>query len=364
MESSWPVLVVVAGVASLAGGVLVYLVVGAGSRRAGAERLARLAEATDQIKAQQSELGGRLQQTQSNVNERLEALMRLLGEGLSRQTERTGETLKTLHERLAVIDAAQKNITDLSQQMVGLQEILGNKQARGAFGEIQLRDLVTTILPPSVYEFQATLSNRTRVDCLLRLPNPPGAIGIDAKFPLESYVALREAKDETARTRAARAFAADVLSHIRGIAEKYILAGETAESAILFMPSEAVYAELHANFRSVIEESFRRRVWIVSPTTLMATLNTVRAILKDAQMKEQAGVIQAEVVKLLEDVVRLDTRVESLERHFDQAGRDIEQIRTSARKIASRGERIDELQLGPETGADELTPPEPRIREA
>ncbi len=310
----------------------------------------------EKLSAMQAELSGRLQQTQSGVNERLDALAKRLGDGLAEQTEKTGQTLKTLHERLAVIDVAQKNITDLSQQMVGLQDILSNKQARGAFGEIQLHDLVSAILPPSAFTFQHTLSAGTRADCLIKLPNPPGPIAIDAKFPLESYNALLGASGEAEKVQARRAFSADVIKHVKDIQEKYIVPGETAESALMFLPSEAVYAELHANFRNVIEESFKRRVWIVSPTTLMATLNTVRAVLKDVHMREQAGIIQTEVLKLLEDVVRLDKRVESLQTHFRQAGKDIDDINTSSKKIRSRGGRIDEMQLGGETPAEELEP--------
>ena len=315
----------------------------------------------EKLREMQAELSGRMQQSQSAVNERLEALAKRLGDGLAEQTDKTGETLKTLHERLAVIDSAQKNLTDLSEQVVGLQDILSNKQARGAFGEVQLHDLVSAALPPQAYEFQVTLSNRSRVDCLLKLPNPPGAIAIDAKFPLESYNALCESKDDAAKVQASRAFSADVITHVKAIQEKYIIPGETAESALMFLPSESVYAELHAHFRNVIEESYKRRVWIVSPTTLMATLNTVRAVLKDARMREQAGVIQVEVMKLLTDVGRLDKRVSNLRQHFNLAGKDIDDISTSAVKIVSRGEKIETVQLGDDTPVDELAPPTKRI---
>jgi DNA recombination protein RmuC len=223
---------------------------------------------------------------------------------------------------------------------------LSNKQARGAFGEIQLQDLVKSALPPSAYRFQATLGNGKRADCLIQLPNPPGSIVIDAKFPLESYRALIAAKDDAGRTAAGRQLIADVSKHVNDIAERYIVPGETAESALMFLPSEAVYAELHANFAKVVEHSYAKRVWIVSPTTLMATLNTVRAILKDAQMQEQASVIQNEVLIMLGDVGRLDQRVENLEKHFGLAEKDIREIRVSAEKISKRGERITEIELG------------------
>ncbi|MBT3557381.1 MAG: DNA recombination protein RmuC [Rhodospirillales bacterium] len=299
----------------------------------------------------QSVLADRLQQTQVDLNQRLESLHQRLGDGMAKQTQKTGESLNVLHERLAVIDAAQKNITDLSQQMVGLQDILSNKQARGAFGEIQLNDLVSDILPPSAYQTQATLSNGKRADCLLLLPLPPGPIVIDAKYPMESYKALQAATDDQARVQAERAFSTDVSKHVKDIAEKYIIPNETAESAIMFLPSEAIYAEIHANhkFQGILEDSYRRRVWIVSPTTLMATLNTVRAILRDVRMKEQAGVIQKEVHELTKDVGRLDERVGKLKTHFSQAEKDITEIDKSTRKITSRGDKIEAVQLGDDT---------------
>jgi DNA recombination protein RmuC len=244
-----------------------------------------------------------------------------------------------------VIDKAQKNITELSTQVVGLQDILANKQARGAFGEIQLRDIVEKILPPSAYAFQVTLGNGKRVDCLLKLPNPPGSIAIDSKFPLESYEALCAAREEPAITTARRALAADLRKHVRDIAEKYIVPGETAESALMFLPSEAVFAEIHANFRGVVEESHQATVWIVSPTTLWAMLTTIRAVLRDVRMREQAGLIQVEVQTLLKDVMRLDDRVGKLQSHFNQASDDVRQIRISTEKIARRGTQIAEVEI-------------------
>ena len=353
------------GLGLLAALIAVVYVATQRARRENLDQMARITEMAESLARQQSELSGALQQSQMTVNDRLDGLGKRLGDSLHQQSERTGQSLKTLYERLAVIDHAQKNLTDLSQQMVGLQDILSNKQARGAFGEIQLNDLVTATLPPSAYEFQVTLNNGKRADCLLKLPNPPGSIVIDAKFPLESYQALRDAgSDETARVAAGRRFAQDVKSHVVAISDKYIVPGETAESALMFLPSEAVYAELHANFINVVEESFRRRVWIVSPTTLMATLNTVRAILKDSRMREQAHVIQAEVQKMMEDVGRLDDRVGKLQSHFDQATKDIHDIRISTDKITRRGEKIDDLQLADETPAEDLPPPavQPSLR--
>ncbi len=279
------------------------------------------------------------------MDEKLLAVTKSVGEGLQKNTAKTTETLMDLRERLAKIDIAQQKISSLSEQVVSLQEVLSNKQARGAFGEIQLNDLVSSILPPNVYEFQAVLTNGKRADCVLKLPNPPGTIVVDAKFPLESYQALRQAFSERERGDAERFFRASMLKHIKDISEKYIISGETAESALMFLPSEAVYAELHANFTDVVEASYRSKVWIVSPTTLMATLNTIRAILKDAKMREQAGVIQREVGVLTEDIGRLDNRIESLEKHFKQACEDVDGIKISSGKIGKRIQRIENIEL-------------------
>jgi DNA recombination protein RmuC len=349
--------------AALAAGALIALLLrGRGGGGGQAELTGRLAQMAESQAAVQAQLAERLQAQERAVSkaleERLGDFAKRMGDHLQESSTRSQGALTDLRERLAVIDKAQKNITELSTQVVGLQDILANKQARGAFGEVQLRDIVEAILPPSAYGFQETLSNGKRADCLLRLPNPPGPIAIDSKFPLESYQALRNAGDEAAATLARRAFAADVRKHVQDIAERYIVPGVTAESALMFLPSEAVYAELHANFREVVEVSYRARVWIVSPTTLMATLNTIRAVLKDVRMREQAGVIQAEVGKLLADIVRLDDRVGKLQKHFDLTSEDVRHIRVSTDKVIKRSERIEEMQL--EGGAAEETPlPEP-----
>ena len=320
-------------------------------------RLKGLAEAQT---AGQLALADRLMQQERvlarTLEERLTEVSKRVGDGLEKSTKETLETMAKLQERLATIDQAQINIVQLSSQMVSLQDILSNKQARGAFGEIQLENLVTQVLPPSAYRFQAQLSNGKRADCLLDLPLPPGPIVIDAKFPLEGYHAIRAATDDSSRQIAARAFRQSVLGHIKDIAGRYILPGETAESALMFLPSEAVYAELHAGFPDVLEESYRSRVFIVSPTTLWATLNTVRAILKDVRMREQTGLIQKEVRALLEDVGRLDGRAANLERHFDQAREDLRQLRVSTTKIASRGEKIEDVRLEDGAASTPLAP--------
>ena len=352
----------------LLGGLVVILLLGnmiVLLRRGASKELSSLA---DTLFRGQAELAGRLTQLSENnqnsqnriaeaineqklsvlkiMDEKLLAVTKSVGDGLQQSTAKTTETLHDLRERLAKIDVAQQKISSLSEQVVSLQEVLSNKQARGAFGEIQLNDLVTSALPPSAYTFQVVLGNQKRADCVLNLPNPPGMIVIDSKFPLESYQALRNAQTDREKVEAERFFRASVLKHIKDISEKYIIPGETAESALMFLPSESIYAELHSNFTDVVEVSYRSKVWIVSPTTLMATLNTVRAVLKDARMREMAGVIQKEVGSLTEDISRLDDRIESLSKHFDMASRDIGDIKVSSGKISHRIDRIEDIQLG------------------
>lgn len=317
--------------------------------RGQAELAGRLAQISEQSRQEQNRISDAVNEQKMAVlkimDEKLLAVTKSVGDGLQQSTVKTNETLQALRERLTKIDVAQQKISSLSEQVVSLQEVLSNKQARGAFGEIQLNDLVKSILPPSAYEFQVVMGNSKRADCVLKLPNPPGTIVIDAKFPLESYQALRQASTDREKIEAERFFRASVLKHIKDISEKYIISGETAESALMFLPSEAVYAELHANFCDVVEASYRSKVWIVSPTTLMATLNTVRAILKDASMREQAGVIQKEVGILVEDISRLDDRVENLSKHFDMAARDIGEIKVSSGKISKRIQKIEDFEL-------------------
>ena len=298
-----------------------------------------------------------VQRVERSLREQEQALSKVVAERLERTEKATGQIVTDLRERLVRIDEAQKKIGELSTQMVGLQAVLSNKQARGAFGEVQLADLVQNILPPQAYEFQCTLSTGARADCVLKLPNPPGAIAIDAKFPLESYTALRAvpAGDVAALQAAQRGFQQAIRKHIGDIRDKYIVAGETAESALMFLPSEAVYAELHASFTGLVEESYRARVWIVSPTTLMATLNTVRAVLKDVRMREQAGEIQKTVGLLLDDVRRLADRVDKLKIHFAQTEKDLRDVDISADRITKRGQRILDVELEEEPAA----PPPP-----
>ena len=280
------------------------------------------------------------------VNERLEKVQDRMGESLQNSSKATAESLATMTERLTVIDKAQENITKLSTEVVGLQHILDDKQARGAFGEVQLEAIVEDALPATAYEFQHVLSNGKRADCLIKLPNPPGSVVVDAKFPLTAYRNMLDADNDADRAVFAKQLKADVRTHINAISGKYIIPGETADSALLFLPSEAVYAELHAHHAEVIEASHKARVYIVSPTTMMATLTTVRAVLRGAEMRKQAGVIQGEVGTMLVDVTRLSDRVRKLRSHFDQANRDIDQIEISAGKVQTRGTKIHELDLG------------------
>ena len=284
-------------------------------------------------------------QAQANMlklmEQRLAQVQQQMNENLHGTARRTAQSLGDLQQRLATIDKAQENITKLSGDVLSLQDILSSKQTRGAFGEIQLNDIVLNALPSDSYTLQATLSNGRRADCLIHLPNPPGPIVIDSKFPLEGYEALRNAGTDWDLSEARKALRTSVRKHIKDISEKYILEGETADGALMFLPSEAVYAELHANFSDVVQEGFAARVWIVSPTTCMATLNTMRAILKDARMREQTGAIRRELGLLFQDVERLGTRVENLDRHFGQAAKDLSEIKISADKAGRRARRLD-----------------------
>ena len=295
------------------------------------------------------------------MEKRLQAVTESLNQNLTSSARNTAQSLGELQQRLKTIDKAQENITKLSGDVLSLQDILSNKQTRGAFGEIQLNDIVSKALPSDSYSFQHTLSNGRRADCLIHLPNPPGPIVIDSKFPLEPYERLRAAKTESDLAAAARELRTAVKTHIKAISERYIIEGETADGALMFLPSEAVYAELHANFAELVREGFAARVWIVSPTTCMATLNTMRAILKDARMREQAGAIRTTLRLLHRDVELVAERVDKLNTHFGQARADLEGISTAAERAGKRAAKLDNFdfeelapasdslpQLGPE----------------
>lgn len=355
--------VVVAGLIAVSVAALVVLLLVLALRAAGrsarmmaplGQQLSGLGQRVDGISQHQHQLTGGLTQvtdaqtrTQAQMMEtlerRLEEVTKSMGDSLHGTSTRTARSLGELQQRLETIDKAQANIEKLSGNVLGLQDILSNKQARGAFGEIQMGDIVRKALPPDAFTLQATLSNKKRADCLIHLPNPPGPLVIDSKFPLEPYEALINASNDAETTAARRLMRGAVRAHIKAISEKYIIEGETAEGALMFVPSEAVYSELHASFPELVREGFAARVWLVSPTTCMATLNTLRAVLKDVRMREQAGVIRRELALLYADVDRLGTRVENLDRHFGQASKDIAEIKISAERAGRRAKKIDDF---------------------
>ncbi len=285
------------------------------------------------------------------VNERLDRMTHRVGSDLNETSRKTHESIAKLNERLAVIDTAQKNLTELSSNMVSLQEILANKQARGAFGQMRMESIVQDGLPKGAYTFQATLSNGKRPDCLLHMPNTKAGVVIDAKFPLEGFEAFRTARRDDDKKEAGRRVRIDVGRHVDAMAERYFIAGETQDTAIMFVPSEAIYADLCEHFSDLVQKAHRARIVICAPNMLMLAVQTMQAILKDVQMREQAHLIQREVAKLMDDMGRFRERVLDLQRHFGQANQDIEKILTSSEKIASRGRKIETLEF------EEAAPP-------
>ena len=279
------------------------------------------------------------------VNERLDRMTHRVGSDLTETARKTTDSIAKLHERLAVIDSAQKNLTELSSNMVSLQEILANKQARGAFGQMRMEAIIQDGLPKGAFTFQATLSNGKRPDCLLHMPNTKAGVVIDAKFPLEGFEAFRVARGPEEKKEAARRVRVDVGRHVDAMAERYFLPGETQDTAILFVPSEAIYADLAEHFSDLVQKAHRARIVICAPNMLMLAVQTMQAILKDVKMREQAHLIQREVSKLMEDMGRLRERVLDLQRHFGQANDDIEKILTSSERIASRGHKIENLEF-------------------
>lgn len=281
----------------------------------------------------------------SHVEERFAKTQKMMSESLGINSQRTSQSLGALMQRLESIDKAQNNIEKLSGDVLSLQDILSNKQKRGNFGEIQLYDIVSSSFSPDQFQKQAQLPNGTRADILIHLPNPPGAIVIDSKFPLEAYEALVRAQSEAEKRSAQTFFRNSILKHIKDISEKYIIDGVTSDGAMMFLPSEAVYAELYANFSDLVRKAMQARVWIVSPTTCMATLTTMRAVMKDVRLKEQAGALRKELGLLKDDMRRVAERVDNLDRHFQQASKDIDDIKISAQKVSMRSERIENLEF-------------------
>ncbi|MDP8918240.1 MAG: DNA recombination protein RmuC [Pseudomonadota bacterium] len=327
-----------------------------------AERAREMDDKVAELTRIQSEMTGRMRTIaevfgtrQSDfvrmISERIDGLQHRVGQGLEASTRHQSENLSRLNERLAVIDAAQQNLTSLTGEIVGLKDILSNKQARGAYGQGRMEAIIRDGLPPSAFEFQATLSNRTRPDCLVRLPGDERRLVIDAKFPLEGFTLFREAKGDEARNRAGAKVRNDMLVHVKDIADKYLIPGETQDIAMLFVPAESIYADLAEHFDDVVQKAHRARIVIVSPSLLTLAIQVMQAIVRDARIREEAQVIQVEVQKLLEDVERLDARVAKLDSHFRQAQDDVSQIRVSADKIVKRGQKIETLEFD-ETDAE------------
>ncbi|CAH1652023.1 MULTISPECIES: DNA recombination protein RmuC [unclassified Chelatococcus] len=311
------------------------------------------AEMTGRLQTIAEIFGSRQQDFARFVAERLDGLQHRVGQGLEVSSRTTGEHIARLNERLAVIDAAQKNLTNLTGEVVGLKDILANKQARGAYGQGRMEAIVRDGLPAGHYAFQATLRNGRRPDCLIRLPGDHPLV-IDAKFPLESFLAFRGGTNDEMRRAAAARVKADVATHVKDIAEKYLVPGETQDLALLFVPSEAIYADLQEHFEDVVARAHRARVIIVSPSLLALAIQVMQSLVRDARMREEAETIQLEVRRILEDVVRLRDRVEKLDTHFRQAQEDVAQIRTSTDKIVKRGERIEALDFEDRGASQEI----------
>ncbi|MGQ0485982.1 MAG: DNA recombination protein RmuC [Hyphomicrobiales bacterium] len=320
-------------------------------------RLAEMAGSLRQFADQSQGAQAHLTRT---LDDRLDQVSQRIGLGLIDQTERTSQSLKHLYERLAVIDSAQKNLTALSSEMVTLKDIFANKQARGAYGQGRMEAIIRDGLHGNAYSFQSALSNGMRPDCLIKLPDSELRLVIDAKFPLEAFNALKLAKGEAGTRAAETRLRSDVLKHVKDISEKYLIAGETHETAIMFVPSESVYADLYERFEDVIQRAHRVRVIIASPNVLMLLVQTMQAIFKDAAMREQAGLIKVEVTRLLEDVTRLKERVCDLQKHFGAATGDLEKLGVSADKIVKRGVRIESLDLT-EPAKIAVEPAKPRL---
>lgn len=304
-----------------------------------------LSAQNERLAAQEKALADRLAATQESLGAAVAAQNERIGRILNENALKAEETAGKIHERLAVIDAARANMEALGAQVGSLAQILGNKQSRGAFGEVQLRQIVEDRLPPDGFSWQHTLANRTRCDVLIRLPNPPGPIAVDSKFPLESWLAARDAADDTARIAATKRFAADVTRHVDDVAGKYICPGETAEGALIFVPSEAIYADLHAAHAPVVDRAARMGVYIVSPSTMWAVLGTMRALMQDVRMRAEAGQIKNQVAELMKDIVRLEDRVGKLRKHFVDIQTDVQQIEITTSKITRRGVAIEAVEL-------------------
>ncbi|MGO7671919.1 DNA recombination protein RmuC [Rhizobium ruizarguesonis] len=363
-------LALVGGVlAALALLVIVLLLRGAGLRRDQAEeasiraeeneaRMAELlkiqAEMQGRIAAMTEVFGARQSELNQTISQRLDGMSQRVSSTITEQTKSTHENLQRLQERLAVIDAAQNNIQTLAKDVVGLQAILSNKQTRGAFGQSRMETIIADGLPMGAYAFQQTLSNGSRPDCTIRMPNGAPPLVIDAKFPLEAWNAIRDAGSPEAGKIAGQQFRRDMEVHIRDISEKYLIQGETQDTAFLFVPSESIFAEIHEHFEPVVQKAHRARIVIVSPSLLMLSIQVIQAVLKDQRMRAQAHLIQGEVAILMDDLSRLDERVRKLQGHFAMAQKDIDMVVTSADKLTRRGAKIEALEF--EAGSGDAPP--------
>ncbi|CAH1656448.1 DNA recombination protein RmuC [Hyphomicrobiales bacterium] len=330
-----------------------------------AERAREMDDKVAEMNRQQAELAGRMQSMAEILStrqgdlarlvaERMDGLRQQVGAGLERNVQQTTESLGKLQERLAVIDSAQKNLTDLTSEVVTLRDVLANKQARGAYGQGRMEAIIRDGLPAAFFAFQPQLSNGKRPDCLVTLPGDGRGLVIDAKFPLESFTLLREARGDDARKAAGQRVRNDVGVHVKDIAERYFLPGETQDVALLFVPSESIYADLHEHFDDIVQRAHRARIMIVSPSLLALAIQLMQSLVRDARMREEAQVIQSEVGKLLDDVRRLGERVDKLDTHFRQAQDDVGQIKTSAGKVTSRAEKIGALDFDDEKSEPKL----------
>lgn len=301
------------------------------------------------LKQHTQQLTQHYQNTLTLLEKRIDKIQNSVDQKLATGFEKTTATFTDVIKRLSIIDHAQQKITALSNQVVSLQEILSDKKSRGAFGEVQLSQLIDNVIPPSHYRMQATLSNGKRVDCLLLLPEPTGNVAIDAKFPLENYYRLTEANASAHDLELHRqAFGRDIRKHIQDIADKYIIPGETADGAVLFIPAEAIFAEIHSRYSDIVDFAHRQRVWMASPSTLMAVLTTARAVIKDQATRKQVHIIQQHLVVLAKDFTRFQKRMDNLSRHIHQAQEDVEQVHKSSQKISSRFNKIEQVELSEE----------------
>jgi DNA recombination protein RmuC len=319
------------------------------------ERLSEMmraqSEATGRVDAMGQALAGRQAEMARAVTERLDSVTHRVGQSMEATTRNTMDSLRVLHERLGIIDNAHKNLTDLTSQVTTLRDVLANKQSRGAFGQARMESIVRDGMPSGAYAFQHTLSSGKRPDCVIFLPDQR-PLCIDAKFPLEAVTALHDARSDDEKKYAAQRLRTDVMKHVTDIAEKYLVAGETQDTALMFVPSESVYAEIHDGFDDIIQKAYRARVVLVSPSLLMLAIQVMQQILKDARMRDAADQIRTEVLNLGDDLGRLRERVVKLQTHFGQANEDVRQILISADKIEKRAGRIEELDFSKSEPAD------------